>query len=69
MAKRIIKNRQGEDITISSPDLTDADLAVAEILLEMTAEQGSSRISVDEEELARRLRAKGYDPDTGERLH
>jgi len=56
-------------MTISSPDLSDMDLAIAEILLELTAEQGSARISVSEEELARRLRAKGYDPDTGERAH
>lgn len=46
---------------------TAAELAIAEILLEMTAKQGSSRIAVDEEKLARRLRAKGYDPDTGKR--
>ena len=69
MATRTIKNRQGEDMTISSPDLTEADLAVAEILLEMTAEQGAARIVVDKAELAHRLRAKGFDPDTGERLH
>lgn len=69
MAERTIKNRQGEDMTISSPDLSDMDLAVAEILLEMTAEQGSNQIEFAEEEIARRLRAKGYDPETGQRSH
>lgn len=69
MAERKIKNSQGEDITISSPDLSNADLAVAEVLLEMAAEQGSAQITFDEEELARRLRAKGYDPATGQRTH
>jgi hypothetical protein len=67
MAERRIKNSQGEDITISSPDLSEADLAVAEVLLEMAAEQGSAQIAFNEEELARRLRAKGYDPATGHR--
>ncbi len=69
MAERTIKNRQDEDMTISSPDLSDMDLAVAEILLEMTAEQGSNQIEFAEEEIARRLRAKGYDPETGQRSH
>jgi hypothetical protein len=67
MAERRIKNSRGEDITISSPDLSEADLAVAEVLLEMAAEQGSAQIAFNEEELARRLRAKGYDPATGYR--
>lgn len=67
MAERTIKTRQGGDLTISSPDLSEADLAVAEILLEMSAEQGSAQIAFNEEELARRLRAKGYDPATGYR--
>lgn len=67
MAARTIKNAKGEDTTLSSPDLSDADLMVAEILLEMAAEQGSAQIEFDEEELARRVRAKGYDPMTGQR--
>jgi hypothetical protein len=69
MAKRIIKNKQGKELTISSPDLSEAELAVAEVLLEMAAEQGSAQITFDEEELARRLRAKGYDPATGAQSH
>lgn len=69
MAERRIKNSRGKEIILSSPDLSDADLAVAEVLLEMTAEQGSAQITFDEEELARRVRAKGYDPATGQRSH
>jgi hypothetical protein len=69
MAERIMKTKQGKELTISSPDLSEADLAVAEVLLEMAAEQGSAQITFDEEELARRLRAKGYDPATGARSH
>jgi len=69
MAERIIKTKQGGELTISSPDLSEADLAVAEVLLEMAAEQGSAQIQFDEEELAHRLRAKGYDPATGARSH
>jgi hypothetical protein len=64
-----IKTKEGGELTLSSPDLSEADLAVAEVLLEMAAEQGSAEISFDEEELARRLRAKGYDPMTGQRSH
>jgi hypothetical protein len=69
MAERIMKTKQGGELTISSPDLSEADLAVAEVLWEMAAEQGATQITCDEEELARRLRAKGYDPATGARSH
>jgi hypothetical protein len=69
MAERIFKNQSGEEITISSPDLSEADLVVAEILLEMAAEQKSGEVSFPKEELARRLVAKGYDPYTGNRTH
>ena len=69
MAERIMKTKQGKELTISSPDLSEADLAVAEVLLEMAAEQGAAQITCDAEELARRLRAKGYDPATGARFH
>jgi hypothetical protein len=82
MAKRIRKKRQGENMPSSSPTLYEIDLtkiplsevetgmslAIAGILIELSAEQGSSRITVNREEVDRRLRAKGYDPDTGERL-
>ena len=69
MAERIIKTKQGRELTISSRDLSEAELAVAEVLLEMAAEQGAAQITCDEDELARRLRAKGYDPATGARSH
>ena len=48
---------------------TGISLAIAGILIELSAEQGSSRITVNREEVDRRLQAKGYDPDTGERSH
>jgi asparagine synthetase A len=54
---------------ISSDDLTNGDLVIAEILLEMAVEQGSTEIRVGMDELGRRVRAKGYDPNTGEPLH
>jgi hypothetical protein len=69
MAERVIRNQHGEEMTISSPDLTESDLALAEILLELAAEQGSCKVLCSPEELERRLAAKGYDPSTGNRIH
>ena len=69
MAKRIIKNPNGEEITLSSDELLDIDLVIAEVLLEITAETGSPSINVSVEELYRRVAAKGYDPETGNPMH
>jgi len=44
-------------------------LALTEVLLELATEQGRIEVTVSEEELARRLIAKGYDPLTGRPLH
>ena len=68
-ASRTIRTPDGREIVISSDDATNADLVIAEILLEMSVEQGSTNIVVDIDELARRVRAKGYDPSTGKPLH
>ena len=68
-SRRVIKTPDGREIVMSSDELDDSTLVVAEVLLEMTAEQGSNVISVDMDELARRVRAKGYDPATGKPLH
>ena len=46
-----------------------SDLALAQVLLELAAEQGRVEVTVSEAELARRLVAKGYDPRTGRPLH
>jgi hypothetical protein len=64
-----IKAPNGIELTLSSKDLEPGDLALAEVLLELAAEQGSAEVIVSEDELARRLIARGYDPDTGRRLH
>ena len=69
MATRTIKAPNGIELTLSSKDLEPGDLALAEVLLELAAEQSSAKVIVSEDELARRLIAKGYDPHTGERLH
>ncbi len=69
MAIRTFRTPNGNEITLSSDELSAGDLAVAEILLEMAAEQGSATIQVSEDELARRLVKKGYDPGSGQLLH
>jgi hypothetical protein len=69
MATRTIKTPNGTELTLSSKDLEPGDLALAEVLLELAAEQGSDQVTVGEDELARRLVAKGYNPHTGECLH
>jgi hypothetical protein len=68
MATRTIKMPNGTELTLSSNELEAGDLVVAEILLEMAAEQGSPTLRFDLDELARRLIAKGYDPATGNPL-
>lgn len=69
MASRRIKAPNGNEITLSSDELSAEDLLVAEVLLEIAADQGSATIRVSEDELARRLIRKGYDPNTGRPLH
>ena len=69
MATRTIKTPNGTELTLSSKELEPGDLALAEVLLELAAEQGSASVTVGEDELARRLIAKGYDLRTGRRLH
>jgi hypothetical protein len=68
-ASRTIRTPDGRELVISSEDLSPAALVIAEVLLEWSAEQGSTEISVDMDELARRVRAKGYDPSTGEPIN
>jgi len=69
MATRTIKTPHGTELILSSKELEPGDLALAEVLLEIAAEQGSEKVTVSEDELARRLVAKGYDPHTGRHLH
>ena len=69
MAKRTIKKPNGEEMTLSSDELSDIDLVVAEVLLEITVETGSPAINVSVEDLYRRIVAKGYDPETGNSIH
>ena len=52
-------------MTIKSDELTDANLALAEVLLEMAAERGSPTLELEErdfDEVLRRLARKGYTP-------
>ncbi len=52
-------------MTIKSDELTEADLALAEILLEMAAERGSPTLELEErefDEVLCRLARKGYTP-------
>lgn len=69
MATRTIKMSNSTELTLSSNELDPSDLALAEVLLELAAEQGSAQVAISEDELARRLVAKGYDPHTGKPLH
>ena len=69
MATRTLKTPNGTELILSSEELEPSDLALAEVLLELAAEQGSAEVTVSEDELARRMVAKGYDPHTGRRLH
>lgn len=62
MAERVITTPNGETITLSSDELSQADLAVAEILLQMAAEQGSTGVKIHPDEIIKRLIAKGYKP-------
>lgn len=55
--------------TISGPGLENTDLVVLEIMHEMCIEQGTNRIKFTEQEMAKRLIQKGYDPETGKPLH
>ena len=69
MATRTLKTPDGTELTLSSKELEPGDLALAEVLLELAAEQGSASVTAGEDELVRRLVAKGYDPRTGRPLH
>jgi hypothetical protein len=69
MATRTIKRPNEDELTLSSDELQDIDLVIAEVLFEITAETGSPSINVSVEELYRRVVAKGYDPETGTPIH
>ncbi len=65
MAKRTIRCMDGSAMTIQSDELSEADLAVAEILLELSVARGSCRLQLDEsdgDEIVRRLALKGHRP-------
>ena len=69
MATRTIKKPNGDELTLSSDELQDIDLVIAEVLLEMSVEKGSSSLNVSVDEIYRRVVAKGYDPETGAPIH
>ena len=69
MTSRTFKTPNGVQLTLSSDALEPGELALAEVLLELTVEQGHEEVTVSEEELARRWVAKGYSPHTGQPLH
>ena len=69
MATRTIKRPNGDEVTLSSDELQDIDLVIAEVLLEMSVGSGSPSINVSLDELHRRVVAKGYDPETGNPIH
>lgn len=68
MANRTIKTPSGATITLSSEALSQVDLALAEVLLEMAVEQGSTTVEASFDEILRRLAAKGYRPG-GDPIH
>ncbi|MBP9912781.1 MAG: hypothetical protein KBF26_05165 [Opitutaceae bacterium] len=69
MATRTFKTPNDAELTLSSDELEPSDLALAQVLLELAVEQGRAEVTVSEDELARRLVAKGYNPHTGRPLH
>ena len=69
MATRTFKTPHGTQLTLSSDELEPDKLALAEVLLELAVEQGRAEVTVSEEELARRLVAKGYSLHTDQLLH
>jgi hypothetical protein len=68
-SSRIIKTPDGHKVVLSSNDLDNSTLVVAEVLLEMATERGGNIVHCDIDMLARRVRAKGYSPATGKPLH
>ena len=65
-ARRTIRCKDGSMMTIGGEGATEADLALAEVLLEMAAERGTPRLELDEsdfDEILRRLASKGYTPE------
>ena len=69
MTTRTFKTPHGAQLPLSSEELEPGEWALAEVLLELAAEQGRAEVIVSEEELARRLVAKGYSLHTGQPLH
>ncbi len=61
----------GETFTVSSPDprVGPFHLALQQILWEMGAERGTDTIAFSFDEIAQRLVAKGYDPETGQKMN
>ena len=71
-ASRTIRTPDGREMVISSDDLPNISLVVAEVLLELCAETGNTEITMDDatlDEIARRIRVKGYDLSTGEPIN
>lgn len=67
---RKIRTPDGREITLSSDDLEQKHLVLAEVILEMCAARGSDGFTTDDfDEIARRLLAKGYDPGTCEPIN
>jgi hypothetical protein len=63
----------GFKIVVRGENVQPTDAVLAEVVMEMTAEVGGTKIfNMDDpatmEEMARRLRAKGVDPETGQWL-
>ena len=70
MTTRTIKTLSGDDLTLPSDALTPLAIALAEVLSELSAEQGHPEsLSISYEELADRLIKNGYDPVTGTPLN
>lgn len=70
MAKYKINLPNGKTGTISGPDLDEMSAAITEILIELAAETGSHILEFGDDgagEIARRLRTRGFDLNTGKR--
>jgi len=61
----------GQTFTLSSqdPEVGPFHLALTHVLWEMAAERGTDTFAFSLDEIVQRLVAKGYDPETGQKMN
>lgn len=71
MSQKRIFSINGRTLSLSSrdPEVGQFHLVLTQILMEIAAERETDKFGFSLEEIAQRLVAKGYDPETGERVN